>query len=280
MKAAALALLRLVVSASILGLILSRVSIPHPVSRAADHAALYLAAALAIAVLSIVLVALRWRLLARWLGLALPAALAVRALFLGVFGAQLLPSALGTDLLRGWLVARHVSGVGRIAASVIADRLVALFAVCLLFTLANPVPKQLPPSYAALLGPAAVLATGAILLVFLLGCGQPPRARPLLGALGLALAVHALSVVVAALAARAYGVDPSLRLWVSVVPLAVIASALPISINGWGVREATIVALAAPMGVSAPEALLVSLTIGALNLIASLPGALVMLRAR
>ncbi|MFZ1907988.1 MAG: lysylphosphatidylglycerol synthase domain-containing protein, partial [Burkholderiales bacterium] len=92
--------------------------------------------------------------------------------------------------------------------------------------------------------------------------------------------VHALSVVVAALAARAYGVDASLRLWVSIVPLAVIASALPISINGWGVREATIVALAAPMGVSAPEALLVSLTIGALNMIASLPGALVMLRAR
>lgn len=280
MKAAVYALLRLAVSASILASILARISLPHPASRAADHAALYLAAALVIAVGSIVLVALRWRLLARWLGLAMPAVLAVRALFLGVFGAQLLPSALGTDLLRGWLVARQVPGAGRIAASVVADRLVALFAVCLLFTLANPVPRQLPASYAALLGPAAVLATGAILLVFLLGCRQRPRAAPLLGALGLALVVHALSVVIAALAARAYGVDASLRLWVSVVPLAVIASALPISINGWGVREATIVALAAPLGVSAPEALLVSITIGALNMIASLPGALVMLRAR
>ena len=106
MKSTAFALLRLVVSASILTLILSRISIPHPVSRASSAAGLYLAAALAIAVISIVLVALRWRLLARWLGLAMPAALAVRALFLGVFGAQLLPSALGTDLLRGWLVCR------------------------------------------------------------------------------------------------------------------------------------------------------------------------------
>ncbi|MGH8746827.1 MAG: lysylphosphatidylglycerol synthase domain-containing protein [Burkholderiales bacterium] len=280
MKAAAFALLRLVVSASILAAILSRISIPHPASRAVDHTALYLAAALVLALISIVLVALRWRLLAHWLGLALPPLLAVRALFLGVFGAQLLPSAIGTDLLRGWLVSRHLAGAGRIAASVVADRLVALFAVCLLFTLANPVPKQLPASYAVLLGPAAVLATGTILLVFVLGCGQRPRARPLLGALGLALAVHALSVVIAALAARAFGVDASLRLWVSIVPLAVIASALPISINGWGVREATIVALAAPLGVSAPGALLVSLTIGALNMAASLPGALVMLRAR
>lgn len=280
MKAAVYALLRLAVSASILAAILARISLPHPASRASDHAALYLAAALVIAMVSIVLVALRWRLLARWLGLAMPALLAVRALFLGVFGAQLLPSALGTDLLRGWLVARQVQGAGRIAASVIGDRLVALFAVCLLFTLANPVPRQLPASYAALLGPGAVLATGAILLVFLLGCRQRPRAAPLLGALGLALVVHALSVVIAALAARAYGVDASLRLWVSVVPLAVIASALPISINGWGVREATIVALAAPLGVSATDALLVSITIGALNMIASLPGALVMLRAR
>jgi uncharacterized membrane protein YbhN (UPF0104 family) len=279
-KAAALALLRLVVSGSILALVLWRVPIPHPAARMADYAALYLAAALGIVLISVVLVALRWRLLARWLGLAMPALLAVRALFLGMFVGQLLPSALGTDLMRGGVVARQLSGVGRIAASVVADRLVALFAVCLLFTIANPVPKQLPPSYAALLGPAAVLVTGAILAVFLLGCGQRPRARPLLGAIGIALAVHGLSVVVAALAARAYGVDASLRLWVSVVPLAVIASALPISINGWGVREATIVALAAPLGVSASEALLVSLTIGALNMIASLPGGLVMLRAR
>jgi uncharacterized membrane protein YbhN (UPF0104 family) len=279
-KTAAFALLKLVVSVSILAVILSRISVPHPLSRAANGAALYLVAALGCALVSIVLVALRWRLLASWFGLVMPAALAVRALFLGMFGGQLLPSALGIDFLRGWLVARHAAGTGRIAASVIVDRLVGLFAVCLLFTLANPAPRQIPVPYASLLGPTAVLATGAVLVAFIFGCGERPWGRPLIAAIGLALASHVLSVVIATLVARAYGVDPSLRLWVAIIPLSVMASALPISINGWGVREAAIVALASPLGMPAPEALLVSLTLGAVNMIASLPGALVVLRAR
>src|SRR5512135_1158254 len=184
MKAAAFALLRLVVSAAILAAILSRISVPHPVSRATNGAALYLVAALGCGLVSIVLVALRWRVLARWFGLAMPAVLAVRALFLGVFGGQLLPSSLGIDLLRGWLVTRHVRGTGRIAASVIVDRLVALFALCLLFTLANPAPKQIPLSYAPLFGPIAVLATGALLVAFIFGCGERPQGRPLIAAIG------------------------------------------------------------------------------------------------
>jgi glycosyltransferase 2 family protein len=279
-KTWAFALLRLAVSASILAVILSRISIPHPVSRATAGAAAYLAAGVACGMTSTVLVALRWRLLARWLGIAMPVGLAVRALFLGVFGGQLLPSALGIDLLRGWLVSRHAAGAARIAASVIADRIVALLSVCLLFTLANPVPRQFPLPYGPWIGPLAVLGAGAVLLVFAASCGVRPQGRALLAAIGLALASNGLSVVIATLAARAYGVDASLGLWVAIIPLSVIASALPISINGWGVREATIVALAAPLGVPAPEALLVSLTLGVVNTVASLPGALVMLRAR
>lgn len=280
MRTAVFALLKLGVSISILAVVLSRASIHELSARAANGALPYLAVALGLVLVSIVIVALRWRLLAGWLGLAIPTALAVRALFIGVFGAQVLPSALGTDVLRGWLVARHTSRTGPIVASVMADRLVGLFAVCLLFMLANPIAKQLPPPYGALFAPLALLGTGAVFLVFVLGCGVRPRAWPLLAALGLALAVHAAAVAVAALVAKAYGVEDSLPLWLSIIPLSIIASAVPISINGWGVREATIVALAAPLGVPAAEALLVSMTLGGLNMIASLPGAAVMLRGR
>jgi hypothetical protein len=53
-----------------------------------------------------------------------------------------------------------------------------------------------------------------------------------------------------------------------------------VSLNGWGVREGAIVVLAGPLGVPAPEALLVSMTLGVLSMLASLPGAVVLLRGR
>jgi uncharacterized membrane protein len=91
---------------------------------------------------------------------------------------------------------------------------------------------------------------------------------------------HATVVLMASLAASAYRVDGSLVLWLSVIPASVIVSSIPVSLNGWVVREATIVVLSAPLGLPAEEALLVSVTLGALNLVASLPGALVFLKAR
>jgi uncharacterized membrane protein YbhN (UPF0104 family) len=295
--------LRIAVSVSILALILSRTSAEALLMRASGGALPHLAAALALLLFAVVLVALRWRLVARGLGLAVPVMLAMRAVFVGVFGGQLLPSALGTDFLRGWLLARHTGGVRRVAASLVVDRLVALFAVCLLLLLSDAAPGQFPVPYAGVFGPAAVVVSGGALLAVILFCtgtlkagavlrvpaaltklgpvdGVALRAGPILLAIVAAIAVHAIAIIAAMLAARAYGVDASLRLWLSIIPLSLIAAAVPISISGWGVREGVIVALAAPMGVPADDALLVSLTLGALSVIASLPGALILLRRR
>lgn len=293
-------LLRLGVSASILALILSRIPTEDLLGRVKAGAHAYLAAALLIVLLIMVLIAARWRLLARWLGLAVPIGLAVRAVFLGFFGSQILPSTVGADLVRGYVLAQHTGAIRRVAASVIADRLVGLFALSLLFALFNPVAPQLPAPYAGLVAPAALFAFGAALLAFLLACtgitpgvgARPLRrlrelaavdgvkfdARRIAGALALGFAIHALAIVTASLVARAYGVEPSLGVWVSIIPLSMLASAVPVSIAGWGVREGAIILLAAPLGVPPAEALLVSLTLGVLNAVASLPGAFVLLR--
>jgi hypothetical protein len=261
---------------------------------------IFLLAGLALAALAFVLVALRWRVLAGWLGLAISTRLAVRALFIGAFGGQVLPSGLGTDVLRGWLVARHTVAIRRVVASLVADRLVALFAACLVLALSGLGEKRSSLPIPDLLAPAAAIATGAVLIAFVLWCsgsyklgvrlgvpvplreigtmdGVALRAKPILLATAIALAVQAAAVVIAALTARAYAVDASLDLWVSVIPLCVIAGAVPISINGWGVREATMIVLVAPAGIAAADALLVSATLGILNIVASLPGGVLML---
>jgi glycosyltransferase 2 family protein len=273
-------LLKLALSASVLALIVARVPLEEVVHRARDAAPLYLLAALLLILLGVVLVAVRWRLVAGWLGVAIPLSLALRALFLGFLGGQVLPSAIGGDFLRGWLLARHVPGLTRVVASLVADRLVGLFGVCLLLMLTSPVVRQLPPPYASLLAPVAVLASGMVLAAFLLANRARLRSAPLLVGVLIAILIHALTVAVATLAAKAYGIEAPLEIWLSVIPLAVIAAAIPISINGWGVREAAIVVLAAPLGVPAAQALLVSLTLGILNAIASLPGVAVMLSGR
>ena len=211
-------LLKLAVSVSVLVLIAARVPLEDVLQRARDGAPLYLLAALLLILPGVVLVAVCWRLVAGWLGVAIPLSFAVRA-------------------------ARHGAGLSRVAASLVADRLVGLFGVCLLLILASPVVRQLPPPYASLLAPVAVLASGTVLAAFLLANRAPLRAGPLLAGV-------------------------------------VLAAAIPISINGWGVREAAIVVLAAPLGVPAAQALLVSLTLGVLNAIASLPGVAVMLSGR
>jgi len=273
-------LLKLAVSVSVLVLVAARVPFEEVVQRAREGAPLYLLAALLPVLLGVVLVAVRWRLVAAWLGVAIPITLAVRALFLGFLGGQVLPSAIGGDLVRGWLLARHGAGLGRVVASLVADRLVGVFGVCLLLVLTTPVVRQLPAPYDSVLAPAAALASGTVLAAFLLVNRAALRAGALLVAVALALVIHALNVAVAALAAKAYGIDASLDLWLAVIPLAVLAAAIPISINGWGVREAAIVMLAVPLGLPTAQALLVSLTLGVLNALASLPGVAVMLSGR
>jgi uncharacterized membrane protein YbhN (UPF0104 family) len=269
--------LRWVVSLAILAVIVSRVSLEELLARVQAGAPAPLVAALLAVLFGQMLVALRWRLLAAALGLAVPVGLAVRAVFQGLLGSQLLPSTLGADLVRGWIVARHTGSARRAAASIVVDRLAGLFGACLLLAVAYFLVREVPVPYAGYLAAAAPLAAGAAFLasIVILGRmnGVTPVPMPISAAVALALATHALNVASAMLAAAAYGVDAAPGIWFAIIPVSVIATAVPVSINGWGVREAVIVALAAGHGIPAADALAVSLTLGMLNLAASLPGA-------
>ncbi len=271
-----LPLLRAVVSLSLLVVLFSRVSAADLAARAQAGAFAPLAAALMLVLLMYLLVSLRWRAVARCFGLALSAPLALRAVFLGLFAGQVLPSTVGNDIVRGSVMARHIGSIRRVAASVLADRLVALFAACLLLAAVHLGLGGVQLPFSGLVVPAAIVASGAALAAFLFFAKA--QAKPVLAALALALIIHALGVLVAALTAAAYGADASLGIWFPVIVVSLIACAVPVSINGWGVREAVIVALAAPHGIAEPDALVVSLTLGVLNIAASLPGAYLLLR--
>ncbi|HEX7052611.1 MAG TPA: lysylphosphatidylglycerol synthase transmembrane domain-containing protein [Burkholderiales bacterium] len=300
MKRLAGTALRAAVSLAILAFVLSRVSLDALFARARGAAWPELALVGGLFVAMALLVALRWRLLAGWLGLALPGRLTVRAVFVGLFAGQMLPSSIGSDVVRGWMVARQTGRAGLVAASLVADRLIGFCGVSLLLALAYGFfvheDEALPGIVVA---SAALGATLAVLALLAGAAGRLPAlrrlamrlfrplggvqaiARPqrLVFALAVAFAIHAAVTLAAALSAAAYGIDASPRAWLAIVPVTVLATALPISINGWGVREGVMVALAAGQGIAPADALLVSVTLGAGNVIGSLPGAYLALRS-
>ena len=88
------------------------------------------------------------------------------------------------------------------------------------------------------------------------------------------VAVHLTTIAAVIAYARALGVAVGPLDALVVVPLTIFAAALPVSLNGWGVREGVMVAGLALYGVSAAEALLLSLMIGLSVTLTALPGGL------
>jgi uncharacterized membrane protein YbhN (UPF0104 family) len=99
------------------------------------------------------------------------------------------------------------------------------------------------------------------------------------GAAGLLLScvVVGLTVNAVVLFAHGFGVALSPSVAYLVVPIAILFSSLPISIGGWGVREASLSYGLVLFGLKADDAALLWLALGIGLLLASLPGGIVML---
>ena len=82
------------------------------------------------------------------------------------------------------------------------------------------------------------------------------------------------------LAARGLGIEAGLGDCLVVVPPVIIATLLPVSIAGWGVREGAMVFGFGLLGVAAADALALSILVGIANVAAGLPGAALWLAER
>jgi hypothetical protein len=61
-------------------------------------------------------------------------------------------------------------------------------------------------------------------------------------------------------------------MWLLIMPIVILVTALPISINGWGVREYAMIYLWGLFGIAQSEAFLISVCVGLVAVISSLPG--------
>ncbi|MGH9032414.1 MAG: lysylphosphatidylglycerol synthase transmembrane domain-containing protein [Acidimicrobiia bacterium] len=262
--------------------------------RAVDGAALVAGAG--IGVLTTVCCAWRWTLVARGLSLRLSLPAAVAAYYRSLFLNLTLPGGVAGDVHRGVSHGRDVRDVGLALRAVAWERTAgqvvqAILTVAVLLALPSPVRSSIP------LVVAALVAT--VIALVLVGRARPgghsrwARVRSaiagdvrdaLLGrrawpaiALASALVVigHAVTFMIAA---RTAGTTASVSLMLPLALLAMLAMVMP-SVAGWGPREGATAWAFAAAGLGAEQGVATAVVYGVMVLVASLPGALVLVAA-
>lgn len=308
-------LLRVVTSAAVLALVLVFVDPADVFGRLARLQAGWVAAALGVSVVQVVVSAWRWRYTAARLGADLPMGSAVGEYYLATFLNQVLPGGVVGDVSRAWrhhraeeeaespptaavhaVILERASGqMVMLATAAAAALLLAMDAVS-----GSGGPTGSGPlgvGRGAVMGAGATVAVVFFLVVAAVGGavalarrrGSPwvdhflaDARKALLGSAlpvqaTLSVAIIASYVLVFVMGARAVGIETPAGLLALTAPPILVAMLIPVSVAGWGLREGAAAALWGLVGLSAADGVAVSVAYGLLVLVSSLPGAVFLL---
>jgi glycosyltransferase 2 family protein len=292
--------LKIVVSVALLYLALRKVDFHELASRFNVASLGWIALAIAATLLQIFVGVLRWREVSAECGAPLAITQATRFNLIGAFFNQTLPSSIGGDAVRLWLVARGGAGWRAATYSIFVDRAIGLIALAIVIVASLPWSYQLiadPHGRSALLlVDFAALAGGLGFLI--LGRLQWPwlkrwwathhihacsvianrvifsrRRGPKIAILS--FLVHLLAVVIAWCVVRSIAAPVLFGQVFQLVPPVMLITMMPISIAGWGVREATMGLAFGYAGLVSSEGVNVSLLFGAVSFIVGAFGGLV-----
>ena len=241
----------------------------------------------------------RWRLIAGALGLRMSLGEAVASYYRSQFLNNVLPGGVLGDLHRGVRHGARTLDVARGVRSVVWDRVAGqaaqlIFAAVVLLGLASPVRTTTAVIVGFALIGAGLLA--AMLLAVPTGSasGSARLARTLrhdvraglrTSRIGPAVFVASALVVVGHVgvffvAATANGTPVSIPTLLPLAMLVLLAMALPFNVGGWGPREGVAAWAFAVAGLGAAQGAATATTYGVLSLVATCPGALVLLLSR
>lgn len=251
----------------------------------------------------IALQATRWQTIVHAVGAPFSVTASQRITYIAAFFNQTLPSTIGGDTARIWLLAREQKAGWRFAAySVLVDRTVGVFALTVLVLVLLPwtfdlISDPLARTTILLIGGGGVtgglafaalsaglkgwlnqfwltrhfVAASGILRALL---AQPSRAAFVVGA---SIVIHIATVFVAWTAARTIGTHLDFIVAMCLLPPVVLLATIPVSIAGWGLREGLMITTFTLSGNDAGDALAISLIMGAANFAVGLCGGLIWL---
>ena len=257
------------------------------------------AAVVLISAAQLILATWRWRLVHGRTGVPLALVPALRLFLLSQFYAQTLPSTVPGDAARIWGAARF-GGKGAAAVGVLIDRILTLLALLLLAGISVAALLLGGLASPVLVVPLMVLAAGfvalAILVIFRrqLHGFLPTRAggfalqlgdalhqltaSPDLAGLGvISLLIHGLGILIIWVLAQGMHLPLGLGTAFIAMPLVLLAALIPISVNGWGVREGTMATVLAGFGIAHTEAVTLSVVYGLFQLAWGLAGGVIVL---
>ncbi|MDX8396219.1 MAG: lysylphosphatidylglycerol synthase transmembrane domain-containing protein [Mariprofundaceae bacterium] len=259
---------------------------------------LLILAALACVALGYVMCGLRWAWIAQGLGVEVSKCRKVRLYFLGMFASLFLPSTIGGDVVRGILLAKGEGrkGLGvRAAASVILDRANGLYALMLLISLSMLFFSWPMIWWVSWLGPVCALWVAMLIYPWVhrnVIDRLPEKLRkikelPLTEkvfkkmwwrSLPLSFVFQLMMVQAHVFLGMAVGLEMGWPAYAVMMGLVALVATLPISLNGFGVREAGYVSFAIYFGGDSDAATaMAALWVIVLGL-ASIPGAWVLWR--
>lgn len=272
---------RLLVSVSLLAFLIHGLDFTH-LQGTFQHINIELAGAAALVLtLSPATSLPRWSAILQELKFPLPAATLARALYIGAFFNQMLPSTIGGDVWRVWACRRLGVPLTTATYSVLLDRLAGI--IVIMMFLAGTLPWLLARigvepihslGYVAL---ALGVAAGMMILAYAI---KPVRwLGPLFGFARAAIAVASsprtlwvmLTTAVAGqlvavfgmyLLARAIGTSLSLTDCLVTLAPALLIAMVPVSLGGWGVREGAFIAILHYYGIMPAQALALSVLFG------------------
>jgi len=238
---------------------------------------------------------LRWHLILRFVGLIQPISVSLQIYWAGIFFNSILPTGVGGDLLRLWMIKNLGGNIYKNINSILLDRLLALLTMILVVWISIPVlqPVLQNTKLINLFKLAACVGLGgfiALSYAYRLPDQYQFRSLKLLRQLSLDLRAlwaspkktfFIVSTAVVGMLVQIitiYLIGKSLNLSIQfvdclvLVPPIILIMTLPVSMGGWGLREGAMVTFFGMIGVSTTASLSLSIIFGCLVLLMSLPG--------
>lgn len=278
-------LLRILVSVALLAAVLAYANLGEVASAVRDGQWGWFALSLGVMCVATIIGAFRWWLFLRSAEIDVTPRRAVQTFGASLFLNVVLPTSVGGDAARAWVVGRESGRLIRAATATIVDKATA---VGCLFIVAWAVlvfdRDQVPGSVLAILFWVTVGLAAASAIGVAVAAGVRPVVRRLpdrlagtisevwltirvwirsakliVRVVGLGIVYQVLALLSLVLVAWTVGVELSYPLAAAVAPIVIVATMMPISVGGLGVREGAFVLLLGEAGISGADATVVSL---------------------
>jgi uncharacterized protein (TIRG00374 family) len=241
---------------------------------------------------------LRWFYISQSLNAKLNLIQSLKLSFIGQFFNQILPSSIGGDAAKIWIATREGVGLGRAASTAISDRFSGLIVNIMIPTISFIIfPISWPPNFSQIgAGLVLSLLLTFVVLVFLYFFNENSVKKSKLlyldklihllndlkitlfknkkrfWILVLSVAIQSLNIFIIYAIAKSLHTHIALNFLIILVPTIMLISIVPISLAGWGLREALMVFGLSFANVAELDAISISILFGLVHLASAILG--------